>query len=134
MAAKSVTLPEIRKHMGAGFVRFKRITPVRKELKSEGGVLLPDKSASGEYDHAHTIFGQVTDCGLAASRTNCEPFPPDVQTLMGFPLKPGTYIVCRNASYHRIDGNEDVLNTWDVIEAFDPRTPPDWAPKTEGAR
>lgn len=115
-----------------GYCIFEQVEPKfpdKSKFASINGkisrIALPDQAARGNYDHSDTIYGRVIECGVAADRTTCRPYPEELQH--GYPLQPGTFIVCRRASLHKVGPNEDGINTWDIISTQTTR--PEWAPE-----
>ena len=127
--ALSTTPKQLKSSIGAGFIKIQRLRPVKQVATFTGtNIAMPDQVATGENEHAHTAYGKVIKSGLAANRTSCEPFPETTQKALGFPIPEGSWVVCRNSNVHRTAPNEDMLNTWDVLEHFPPEQRPLWAP------
>ncbi len=113
---------EKRMKMGAGYFSFIEFIPPSSVEKSAGGIVLPDKTADGGYDHSQTTWGRVVNCGEQSSRATCEPFAPDVQDRQCFPLPNGTWIVCRKANHWTLGRGVRALQTHDITAHWSPET------------
>ncbi len=119
---KKHTAPDGSIRTGVGYVAFKEITPVWPDVKSAGGIALPNSHVTGSADQSQATWGRVVSCGPMGSRTTCEPLADEVQHRVGFPLVRGSWIVFRKANAWTVFGDVKVLQTCDVVGVF----PSEW--------
>lgn len=114
--------------VGPGYLIFKIGWPEEFKLPEakfqiagrETKIAMPDVDASGARDQEQIIKATVIRSGLAANRQTIEPFKPEVQEQLNFPLPIGTTMILRNVTRWKVGPNEFALQSCDYVRAFPP--------------